>query len=58
MVCAHLPEPFGFGERKDTAVAELIMEIVFSPFGYTIIKKWKNNGVGKEYLNFINGGKV
>lgn len=40
------------------AVAELIMEIVFSPFGYTIIKKWKNNGVGKEYLNFINGGKV
>ena len=40
------------------AVAELIMEIVFSPIGYSIVKKWKKHNVGKEYLDFIGGGKV
>lgn len=32
------------------AVAELIMEIVFSPFGYMIVKRWKKEGVGKAYM--------
>ena len=36
------------------AVAELIMEIVFSPIGYRITRKWKENSVGKEYINFLN----
>ena len=36
------------------AFAELIMEIVFSPFGYKICKKWENEKVGKEYLDFID----
>lgn len=40
------------------AVAELIMEIFFSPIGYLIIKKWKENKVGIQYLDYINGGKV
>lgn len=35
------------------AVAELIMEIVFSPIGYRITVRWKNNSVGKEYLDYI-----
>ena len=35
------------------AVAELIMEIVFSPIGYKITRRWKNESVGKEYLEFI-----
>ncbi|MBO5300487.1 MAG: queuosine precursor transporter [Clostridia bacterium] len=35
------------------AVAELIMEIVFSPIGYRITKKWRENSVGKEYLENI-----
>lgn len=35
------------------AVAELIMEIVFSPIGYRIVTKWKENSVGKEYLEYI-----
>ncbi len=39
------------------AVAELIMEIVFSPFGYRIVNKWKQNNVGQEYLDYINGRK-
>ena len=28
---------------------ELLMEIVFSPFGYLVLKRWKRDGVGKEY---------
>ena len=39
------------------AVAELIMEIIFSPFGYRIVTKWKANSVGKEYLDHIGKGK-
>ena len=35
------------------AVAELIMEIVFSPIGYRIVTEWKKNNVGKEYLDFV-----
>ena len=30
------------------AVAELVMEIIFSPIGYRIVTKWKANAVGKE----------
>jgi len=37
------------------AVAELIMEIVFSPVGYKISQRWKADSVGKEYLDRING---
>lgn len=39
------------------AVAELIMEIIFSPIGYRVVKKWKKQRVGEQYLEFINGGK-
>ncbi|MBQ8342387.1 MAG: VUT family protein [Clostridia bacterium] len=39
------------------AVAELIMEILFSPIGYRIVKKWTANAVGREYLEFIGKGK-
>ena len=35
------------------AVAELIMEIVFSPIGYRITKKWQRESVGSEYLQYI-----
>ena len=39
------------------AVAELVMEIIFSPIGYRITKRWKEKDVGREYLDFIGGGK-
>ena len=39
------------------AVAELIMEMAFSPIGYKITKRWSSESVGKEYLTYINGGK-
>ena len=39
------------------AFAELIMEIVLSPLGYKVVKRWKEKDVGREYLDFINRGK-
>lgn len=39
------------------AVAELVMEMVFSPFGYRIIRRWKAQKIGQEYLSCIEGGK-
>ena len=39
------------------AVAELIMEILFSPFGYRIVMKWKKHQVGLEYITYMSGGK-
>ncbi len=35
------------------AVAELIMEILFSPLGYKITLSWKKNNVGKEYIEHM-----
>ena len=35
------------------AVAELIMEVLFSPIGYRITRKWKEQQIGKEYLAHI-----
>ena len=32
------------------AVAELIMEVAFSPIGYRITKKWQAEEIGREYL--------
>ena len=34
------------------AIAELIMEIAFSPIGYRIAKKWQSEAVGKEYFDY------
>ena len=35
------------------AIAELLMEIIFSPIGYRITKKWKAENVGKEYFDYL-----
>ena len=32
------------------AFLELLSEVIFSPLGYTICKKWKEKEVGKEYI--------
>ena len=39
------------------AMAELLMEVLFSPFGYRIVNKWKKHNVGQEYLIYIKEGK-
>ena len=38
-------------------VAELLLELVFSPVGYRICKKWKTREVGKEYFTYLAGIK-
>lgn len=38
------------------AIAELIMEVAFSPIGYRITKKWQQQSVGREYLEKIKEG--
>ena len=35
------------------AIAELIMEILFSPLGYRILMRWKEQNVGEEYLIYM-----
>lgn len=39
------------------ATAELIMEIIFSPFGYRIVDKWQKQNIGQEYIDFIKEKK-
>ena len=39
------------------AVAELIMEIVFSPIGYRITNKWREEAVGREYIDALQKGR-
>ena len=34
------------------AVAELVMEIAFSPIGYRITKRWQADAVGRDYLEY------
>lgn len=35
------------------ALLELVMEVVFSPFGYLIVRNWQRNQVGQEYFNYL-----
>ena len=35
------------------ALVELVLEIVFSPIGYRITKRWREQAVGREYLDYI-----
>ena len=37
------------------AALELILEIIFSPFGYWVCKNWKRDGIGRQYFDYVNG---
>ena len=39
------------------AIAELIMEMLFSPVGYRITKKWQNEKVGEAYFDYLERTK-
>lgn len=39
------------------AVAELVMEILFSPIGFRLVTKWKQLKVGQEYLDYVRREK-
>lgn len=36
------------------AVLELLMEVIFSPIGYKVCKKWRKDNVGAEYLAYCH----
>ena len=38
------------------ASAELVMEIIFSPLGYRIVTKWREQHIGQEYFTYIGRG--
>ena len=40
------------------ALVELLCEVVFSPIGYRVSKKWAARGVGQEYLDFVASRKM
>lgn len=35
------------------ACLEVLMEIIFSPIGYKVCKRWERKGMGSEYLEFV-----
>ena len=39
------------------ASLELAMEVVFSPIGYYLSKKWKKEKVGQDYFDYIEKNK-
>jgi uncharacterized integral membrane protein (TIGR00697 family) len=39
------------------AVAELLMEVLFSPIGYRIVRRWRAERVGSEYLDYVEKGR-
>lgn len=39
------------------AFLELLLEVIFSPFGYKILTKWEKNNLGVEYLDLIRKDK-
>ncbi|MBR3397428.1 MAG: VUT family protein [Lachnospiraceae bacterium] len=34
------------------AIAELFCEVLFSPLGYRIVRRWEKEGIGEEYLRY------
>ena len=40
------------------ALLELLMEVVFSPIGYAICKSWREEAVGKDYVDYCNTMEV
>ena len=38
------------------AVAELLCEVLFSPFGYRVSRNWEKERVGEQYIRFA--GKI
>ena len=39
------------------AVAELLMEILFSPVGYRITRRWSEKKIGREYMEWMEKEK-
>lgn len=46
------------GSATFNAILELVMEMIFSPFGYKVCKKWEEENIGKEYLEFVEANRI
>ena len=46
------------GSATFNAILELVMEAIFSPFGYRVCKKWEEENVGKEYREYVEASKI
>lgn len=40
------------------AIVELLCEVIFSPIGYKVSKRWEKDKVGQEYLDFVASSKL
>ena len=42
------------------AIVELLCEVIFSPIGYRVAKRWKKNDVGEKYITYLKeiGGRI
>lgn len=40
------------------AIAELVAEIIFSPIGFKVCKKWEKDNVGQQYIEYAAGMKI
>ncbi len=40
------------------AIAELLAEIIFSAIGFKVCKNWEKNGIGQQYINYVNSKKM
>ena len=40
------------------AIIELFCEVIFTPIGYRVTRKWKNDNVGEAYINYIKTEEV
>ena len=39
------------------AIVELLLGVVFSPFGYRVCKQWEKEHVGQDYIDFVVSSK-
>ena len=46
------------GSATFNAILELVMEAIFSPIGYKVCKKWEQENVGKDYLEYVEASKI
>ncbi len=40
------------------AIAELLAEVIFSSLGFKVCRKWEKNGIGQQYIDYINNKKI
>ena len=46
------------GSATFNAILELVMEAIFSPFGYKVCQKWKEESVGEDYMKYLEDSKI